>query len=180
MSVGRLPEDQRNFVIGTGEYGLQMVSKAIEAYAGAQALEYNRMETLNKDGGNKWAYNKPQFVKMAFIQGIKIEFIHIPWYDDPVRNKLMHPEGGTVESRRLTIMDFGTSSGQPNIQLVRIKGQDEVFGYIAGLRDPYTPGNKVKNMNSGVDGYEIHRADWFGLKIHNPLRLGEFIPNMLY
>lgn len=180
LSVGRLPEDQRNFVIGTGEYGLQMVSKAIEAYAGAQALEYNRMETLNKDGGNKWAYNKPQFVKMAFIQGIKIEFIHIPWYDDPVRNKLMHPEGGTVESRRLTIMDFGTSSGQPNIQLVRIKGQDEVFGYIAGLRDPYTPGNKVKNMNSGVDGYEIHRADWFGLKIANPLRLGEFIPNMLY
>lgn len=187
LSVGRLPEDQRNFVIGTGEHGLKMVSRAIEQYAGANALtftgssglQYNRMDTLSKTGGdNKWGYNKPQFVKFAAINGIKFEFIHIPWYDDQVRNKQMHPNGGTVESYRLTIMDFGTSSGNPNIQLVRVKGQDEVFGYIPGLRDPYTPGNKVKQMASPVDGYTIHRADWCGLKIHNPMRLGEFIPNI--
>lgn len=181
LSVGRLPEDQRNFVIGTGEHGLKMVSRAIEAYAGANALSYgtenNRMQTLN-GGGNKWSYNRPQFVKFADINGIRFEFVHIPWYDDTVRNKQMHPEGGTVESRRLTIMDFGTSSGNPNIQLVRVKGQDEVFGYIPGLRDPYNPGNKVKMMASGVDGYQIHRADWCGLKVHNPMRLGEWIMNM--
>lgn len=181
LSVGRLPEDQRNFVIGTGEHGLKMVSRAIEAYAGANALSYgtenNRMQTL-QGGGNKWSYNRPQFVKFADINGIRFEFVHIPWYDDPVRNKQMHPNGGTVESYRLTIMDFGTSSGNPNIQLVRVKGQDEVFGYIPGLRDPYTPGNKVKMMASGVDGYQIHRADWCGLKVHNPMRLGEWIMNM--
>lgn len=181
LSVGRLPEDQRNFVIGTGEHGLKMVSRAIEAYAGANALSYgtenNRMETI-KGAGNKWSYTRPQFVKFADINGIRFEFIHIPWYDDPVRNKQMHPNGGTVESYRLTIMDFGTSSGKPNIQVVRVKGQDEVFGYIPGLRDPYTPGNKQKVMASGVDGYTIHRADWCGLKVHNPMRLGEWIPNI--
>lgn len=183
LSVGRLPEDQRNFVIGTGEYGMKMVSSAIEKYAGANALTYgtemNRMEVLNKAGGaNKWSYSRPQFVKFADINGIRFEFVHIPWYDDPVRNKQMHPEGGTVESRRLTIMDFGTTAGNPNIQLVRVKGNEEVFGYIPGLRDPYTPGNKVKMMSSPVDGYTIHRADWCGIKVHNPMRLGEWILNM--
>jgi hypothetical protein len=118
-------------------------------------------------------------VKFADINGIRFEFVHIPWYDDQVRNKAMHPDGGTVESYRLTIMDFGTSSGQPNIQLVRVNGQDEVFGYEPGLRDPYTPGGKAKLMANPVDGYTIHRADWCGLKIHNPMRLGEWIPNML-
>jgi len=183
MSVGRLPEDQRNFVIGTGEHGLAMVSAAIEKYAGANAVTYgtqnNRMDTL-KGGGeaNKWSYQRPQFVKFADINGIRFEFVHIPWYDDQVRNKRLHPEGGTVESYRLTIMDFGTSSGNPNIQLVRVKGQDEVFGYEPGLRDPYTPGNKPKFMSNPVDGYTIHRADWCGVKVHNPMRLGEWIPNI--
>lgn len=180
LSVGRLPEDQRNFVIGTGEHGLKMISRAIEQYAGANALTYgtdnNRMSTIS-GGGNKWSYQRPQFVKFADINGIRFEFIHIPWYDDQVRNKAYHPDGGTVESYRLTIMDFGTSGGNPNIQMVRVKGQDEVFGYVPGLRDPYSPGNKAKMMASGVDGYEIHRADWCGLKVHNPLRLGEWIFN---
>ena len=37
LSVGKLPEDKRKFVIGSGEYGLSMISAAIEAYAGAAA-----------------------------------------------------------------------------------------------------------------------------------------------
>lgn len=184
LSVGRLPEDKRHFVIGTGEYGMKMVSEAIEAFAGAQALQYgsenNRMQTLN-GGGNKWSYNRPQFVKMATINGISFEFVHIPWYDDQIRYKQMHPEGGTVESRRLTIMDFGTSGGNPNIQIMRVKGNPEVFGYMPGLRDPFQPGGGRTNpklMASKVDGYEITRADWCGVKVTNPLSIGEFIPNM--
>lgn len=184
LSVGRIPEKDRHFVIGTGEHGLKMVSQAIEKYAGAQALSYgtdmNRMGLLNKDGGgsNKWSYTKPQFVKHANINGISMEFVHIPWYDDQVRYKQMHPDGGTVESYRLTIMDFGVQDGNPNIQLVRLKNQPEVFGYVPGLRDPYSPEGKAKAMANGVDGYTIHRADWVGIKVHNPMRLGEYIPNM--
>ncbi len=48
LSVGKLPEDQRHFVIGTGEHGLKMISRAIEQYAGAQALDYNRIEDIVK------------------------------------------------------------------------------------------------------------------------------------
>jgi len=186
LSVGKLPEDSRNFVIGTGEHGLKMISRAIEKYAGASALkvddgqgiQWNRMNTLS--GIQKAGFTKPQFVRFADINGIRFEFMHIPEYDDPRRNKMYHPDGGLVESYRLTIMDFGTQQSQPNIQLVRVKGNDEQFGYIPGLRDPFSAGGKgrPKVMATSVDGYEIHRADWMGVKVHNPLRMGEFIPDI--
>ena len=120
-------------------------------------------------------------MKLADINGIKLEFLHLSHYDDPVRNSIKHPDGGLAESHRMTIMDFGTSDGKPNIQLVRAKGCEEQFAYIPGLRDPYTPGGlgKPKVASTGVDGYEIHKADWFGIMINNPARLGEWIPNVL-
>lgn len=179
LSVGKLPEDKRRFVIGSGEYGLAMVSAAIEAYAGASALTYNRVQALT--GGAKASYTKPQYTSMADINGIRFEFVHIPDYDNETRNKIKHPEGGTWESRRLTIMDLGTAGANPNVQLVRIKGQAEEHGYIPGLRDPFSVGGKGKPkvMVTPVDGYEIHKADWLGLRVHNPMRMGEWIPTAL-
>ncbi len=179
LSVGRLPEDSRRFVIGTGEFGLKTISRAIEAYAGANALEYNRLDELT--GGNRGSYRRTQFVKLADINGITLEFMHIPQYDDAVRNKIRHPEGGLAESHRLTIMDFGTAQGEPNIQLVRARGFEEVFAYLPGLRDPYSAGGqgKPKQIASPVDGYEIHKADWVGIMVRNPMRMGEWVSNVL-
>jgi len=179
LSVGKLPQDARRFVVGTGEHGLKAASRSIEQYAGANALEYNRIEGLS--GGSKASFQRPQFVKHADINGIRIEFMHIPQYDDRVRNTIKHPEGGLAESHRMTIMDFGTSDGAPNIQMVRAKGYEEQFGYIPGLRDPYSPGGmgKPKVMATSVDGYEIHKADWCGIMVRNPMRLGEWIPNVM-
>lgn len=178
LSVGKLPQDSRRFVIGTGEHGLKMASRAIERYASASALEYNRVQALT--GGDKASYQRPQYVKHADINGIRLEFMHIPQYDDAVRNTLKHPDGGLAESHRMTIMDFGTADGAPNIQMVRAKGFEEQFAYIPGLRDPYTPGGqgKPKIAATSVDGYEIHKADWFGIMVRNPQRLGEWIANI--
>lgn len=178
LSVGKIPQDKRNFVVGTGEHGLKVISRAIEQYAGANALDYDRQPL---GSGSKASYQRSQFVKLADINGITFEFMHMPEYDDEVRNKKYHPDGGLAESHRMTIMDFGTADGQPNIQMVRAKGFDEVFRYLPGLRDPYTPGGKgsPQFMASKVDGYEIHKADWCGIMVRNPMRCGEWIPNVL-
>jgi len=179
LSVGKLPQDSRRFVIGTGEHGLKMASRAIERYATSSALEYNRIPGL--DGGGKASFQRPQYVKLADINGIRLEFMHISSYDDNVRNTIKHPDGGLAESHRMSIMDFGTSQGEPNIQLVRARGFEEQFAYIPGLRDPYTPGGqgKPKIAATPVDGYEIHKADWLGVRVRNPLRMGEWVPNIL-
>lgn len=81
----------------------------------------------------------------------------------------------------MTIMDFGTANGKPNIQLVRSAVNPEVYAYLPGLRDPFTAGglNSPKIMASPVDGYEIHKADWMGVLVNNPMRLGEWIPEIL-
>lgn len=185
LSLAKLPEDQRKFVIGTGEYGFRMVSEAIEGAVGAAALDFNRISQLSGNTGGLtggMGYRRPQFTKYYDYNGIQFELMHIPEYDDEVRNKIKHPDGGVAESRRLTIMDFGTSSGEPNIQMVRQKGQDEVFKFIPGLRDPWSPNAKGKNpqaTSSKTDGYELMLADWCGIKVHNPRRLGEFIPAIL-
>ncbi len=181
LSVGKLPEDSRRFVIGTGEHGLKVISRAIEQYAGAQALDYNRINGITS--GSKASFQRNQFVKLADINGLRFEFMHIPQYDDDVRNKIYHPDGGLAESHRFTIMDYGTSKGQPNIQLVRIKGQNEVFRYIPGLRDPYSAGGMGSTSPTmaatPVDGYEIHKADWCGIMVRNPMRMAEWRPNIL-
>ena len=182
MSVGKIPEDSRSFLVGTGEYGLTMVSRAIEKYSGAAKItmgqDFNRVNAISGPV-NKATFTRPQFVKFIDINGIRFEFIHIPEYDDTKRNKEYHPDGGLIESRRLTIMDFGTQNGNPNTQLVRVKGQEEVFRYIPGLRDPFSAGGngKASMTVSPIDGYEIHKADWCGIKVNNPMRMGEFIPN---
>lgn len=179
LSVGKLPEDSRRFVIGTGEHGLKVISREIERYASSSALDYDRITGIT--GGSKASFQRPQYVKLADINGIRLEFMHIPQYDDAVRNKITHPDGGLAESHRMTIMDFGSSQGAPNIQLVRSKNNPEQFGYLPGLRDPYSPGGQgtPKIMASKVDGYEITKADWAGVMVRNPMRLGELIPNVL-
>lgn len=180
LSVGKLPEDSRRFVIATGEHGLKVISRAIEAYAGANALEYVRIPGI--EAGDKGSFHRPQFVKLAEINGLVFEFIHMPSYDDEVRNKLYHPDGGLAESHRMTIMDFGSADGNPNIQLVRAQGFEEIFKYLPGLRDPYSPGGLKGTpglIASPVDGYEIHKADWCGVMVRNPMRMGEWIPSIL-
>ena len=60
-----------------------------------------------------------------------------PFYDDPVRNKILHPNGGVAFSYRYDIMYIGTMD-QPNIFKCRIKGDNEYRGYQWGLRNPLT------------------------------------------
>jgi hypothetical protein len=179
LSVGKLPEDSRRFVLGTGEYGMKQFSRAVEEFAGADAIKYG---TTNRFQGDpmKSTYQGGQFVKMATINGITFELLHIPQYDDHVRNKLHHPDGGTAESNRFTVMDFGTAQGEPNIQLVKQKNYEEIRAYRPGLRDPYTPGgSKMKQTADGVDGFTIYRMAQCGIMVKNPMRMGEWIPNIL-
>jgi hypothetical protein len=60
-----------------------------------------------------------------------------PMYDDKVRNKVMHPAGGVAESYRYDILYIGAME-EPNIQKVKVRGSDELRGYKAGIRDPFT------------------------------------------
>ena len=123
-----------------------------------------------------------QFLEYKTVNGITIELMHVPQYDDTVRNKLMHPLGGLAESRRYTIMDFGTAGGESNIAKVEMKGDSDIYRYIPGMRDPFNAYNGLTSPSmaaSSVDGYEVHRAYIGGIRVKNPMRMAEIIPSIL-
>lgn len=178
LSVGKLPEDQRRFVLGTGEYGMRQFHEAVQT----QSVTYgpNRTEMRFSGSMDSMKYGG-QFKAYGFINGIEIELMHIPFLDDISLCAETHPDGGPLSSYEYLILDFGTSKGKPNIQKVGLKGgKGDAFRYIPGLRDPFTPTNSATATMtvSKVDGYEVLRSHVGGMKVHNPMRLARFIPNL--
>ena len=182
LSIGRKDMGDRNFIIGTGEYGLKMLHELV-----ANHLSANDYRWLNDATGRgfSWSDNDiqvkfGQFRGFATINGIKVSFMHIDHYDDPIYNIIQHPNGGPAESYRLTIMDVGTKN-DPNIHKIRIKGFEPQYAYIPGIRDPFNRGGlgRMKAVASKVDGYEMMLMDKEGAVVRDPTRIVEFIPSIL-
>ncbi len=182
LSIGKDPMDQRHFVIGTGTYGLQYLHDMIATYLGANDYQWLGDQTgraFSWDGDNLHL-KTGQFKGFATISGLKVSFMHIDHYDDNIRNKLRHPNGGPAESYRMTIMNMGSKS-EPNIHKIRIKGDDPVYGISPGLRDPFNKGGvgRPKIMATDIDGYVMNCMDKEGAVVIDPSSVLEFIPSIL-
>jgi hypothetical protein len=177
LSYGKLPEDSRSFKLVTGEYGAIQFHKAIADKA--SSISYLRNMDQLSYGGGKMGLGG-QFVKYASVNGINFEIVIDPMKDDPVRNKERNSDGILKSSLEYELLDFGTSAGSPNIQKVAIKGEEEWFNYIPGMRDPFTAdakgSNTPKQIVSKVDGYELHRMYQGGIMIKNPMRCARILP----
>lgn len=180
LSVGKLPEDNRDFVLATGEYGLYQFHKAASEKVSLFTPNFTQ-DRIYMTGDNKMGY-RGQFLEYISVNGIKFKLMHDPMMDDNIRNKVYHPEGGLAKSREYMLLDFGTANGEANIQKVALKGDEEIFRYIPGLRDPYSPYNNTTAPGiaaSSVDGYEVHRAFIGGIRVKNPMRTMRIIPSIL-
>lgn len=111
---------------------------------------------------------------MGAIVSIKVD----KSYDDPVRNKVMHPDGGVAESYRMDIYELGTPD-QPNIFKVGVKGQGEVRGFQSGFRNPFTGQVNVNNMSYDEDSAVAHRMATLGVCVLDPTRTLSLIPAVL-
>lgn len=138
LSAAKLGMGERYFVIKTGERGAIQFHKAV-----LQTVSGWTQFTLNGDNlGVVEKTNSPlhsnalsagfQFVEFKAPNGVRVKVDIDPYYDDPVRNKIQHPNGGPAFSYRYDIMDIGTMD-QPNIFKCTIKGQPELRGYEWGL-----------------------------------------------
>ena len=181
MSVGKLKEDSRKFVLSTGEYGLYEFHKA--ASDKASGIRYLESDHHFKKADGSIVLDEGQIAKYVSVNGIEFNVVLDPMKDDPVRNKILHPQGGLVSSRIYDIWDVGTSNGQSNIQRVAVKDNEELFKYIPGMRDPFTPYNKPTTPQmtaSSVDGYTVLKQYIGGMKLMNPKKTGRIIPSILY
>lgn len=172
LSFNILPEDQRDFVLLTGERGMVQFHKAIEnKVALFQPLDSKRLYGSGQNLGFGG-----QYVEFKGPQGIKVTLMRIPQYDDIVDNRQIHPDGGPTESYRYTILNFGTSGGENNIVKVYPKGRKDNMWYNAGSTSPFGPHTSINQMGSSkVDGYEVMMRTTQGIMIKNPMSCAELI-----
>ncbi len=176
LCVNTLPEDQRKFVILTGEYGLIDVHNAISAKVAANQGSIGPDRTFGS--GQKLGYGG-QYITYRFPNGIEVDFVNFEPYNDKVLNRLKHPDGGTIESRRMTIMNIGTSNGEANMQILYPKGRKEVRRYIPGTCSPFLGENAkltaIDQAASKKDGYAVYYLAFQSFMMKNPFSCAELI-----
>jgi hypothetical protein len=182
ISVGKFKEDTRKFVLSTGEYGAYEFHKAASQTAsGLTWLRSDHNFNPIKDG--KISLDEGQIMKYVSVNGIEFNIIIDPMKDNEVINHVRYKQG-LASSYIYDIWDFGTTAGEPNIQRVLVKDNEEHFRYIPGMRDPFTPGGKGTNNTpvmtaSPVDGYSVYKMFTGGILVRNPKKTGRIIPSVL-
>jgi hypothetical protein len=179
LSEGKLASDKREFVLRTGERGAYQFHKALERYSQlfTPLLNQDRMYKVNQNGFQMGYGYGGQFIEFKGPNNIKVNLSVDSMYDDRNRNKLMHPDGGVVESYRYDIMDVGTVDGNPNIQKVAVKGMPIIHRFIEGLRSPFSPDSSIKGVVSSVDAWEEHKMFIGGAIVRDPSRTASLISN---
>jgi len=181
ISVGKVPEDDRTFLLSTGEYGAYEFHKGVETKATSITYVRDTSRISTKDG--KLMLNGGQFIEYKTVNGLNFKVMIDPTKDNPVRNKKRDKKGRLLSSLVYDLLDFGTNNGESNIQRVALRGDEEMYGYRPGLRDPFSPYNnrtpQDRIMASSVDGYEVYGAYIGGMQVNNPLKTFKYAPSEL-
>ena len=182
LSEGKLDFTERKFMLRTGERGAAQFNRAATAAASGWKAMF--------DNTNQNAINKvtSKFHENAFKGGFQFtewlapNNIHVmlevdPMYDDKVRNKILHPDGGVAESYRYDILYIG-SMEEPNIQKIKVRGDDELRGYMAGIRDPFS-GRRGGVMQLMEDSATMTAMCGTGAMVKDPSRTLTLKPSIL-
>lgn len=178
LSINILPEDQREFVILTGERGMFLFSQLIENKVSV-FVPFGDQRRLEVGSGISNLGFGGQYRQFIGYNGIKYTVMHMPEYDDLIDNRLPHPDGGYTENYRMTIMNVGTTNGEANIQKLGVKGRTDIKWYVAGSTTPFGPQTNTMG-GSEVDGYKIMCQTTQSIKLKNPLSAAELIPSVSY
>lgn len=184
LCAAKLDWRDRTFILRTGERGAALFNKAVRDTVSGWAnftINGDTLGVVRKTSSplhsNALAAGY-QFTEYQAPNGVTIKLEVDPFYDDPVNNKIVHPLGGPAMSYRFDIMDIG-SMDQPNIVKCAIKGQGEIRGYEAGLRNPFTNEVNINYMSHDEDSTTIHKMATLGVAVFDPTRTMSIIPAIL-
>lgn len=184
LSAAKLPMGDRLFIIKTGERGAILFHKAVlQTVSGwtTFVLDNNSTHVVEKTQSKLHSNALSagfQFVEYKAPNGVRVRLDVDPFYDDPVRNKVIHPLGGPAMSYRFDIWYIG-SMDQANIFKCRIKGDTEYRGYQWGIRNPFTGQKGNPYMSYDEDSAVIHRMATLGVCVLDPTRTMSLIPAIL-
>lgn len=182
LSEGKLEFGERQFMIRTGERGAAQFNRAATAAASGWKVMFDNtnQNAISKvaskfhDNAFKGGF---QFVEWMAPNNIHVKLEVDSAYDDKVRNKVLHPDGGVAESYRYDVLYIG-SMDEPNIQKIKVKGDDELRGYQAGIRDPFS-GRRGGIMQRMEDSATMTAMCGTGAMVKDPSRTLTLKPNIL-
>ena len=185
LSAAKLGMNDRTFVIKTGERGAIQFHKAVlDTVSGWTAFQINadalgmiqKTQSPLHDNALSAGF---QFVEFKAPNGVRVKIDVDAYYDDPVRNKIQHPNGGPAFSYRYDIFDIGTMD-QPNIFKCAVKGQEgDLTSYEWGLRNPFTGQMGNPYMSHDEDSATIHKMTTLGICVLDPTRTMSLVPAVL-
>ena len=189
-TVGKVKPENRKMVISSGEWGYMGLHKMIQRKLGSSAikdLSYLQDSTgrAYKWMGNDISLNLGQFKSVAIINGIEFMFMIDPFKDDNVRNKIRHPLGGLASSYEYDIFGFGSRDEKSNMQVVKLEGEEPIYGIVRGMRSAWgdTGGSSMSNPKSiatPIDGSTLHYQDYVGSIVWDPTKVIQYHPEILY
>lgn len=188
LSAGKIAFGERKFIIKTGEHGALLFNRAAQQMGsgwlplGLQYSEGNPPAITKTSAG--FAPNTAvrmtthQITEWQAPNGVFVKLDVDTFYDDQVRNKVMHPEGGVAFSYRYDIWYIGNEE-TPNIQKAAVKGQPEFWGYEWGFRNSFTGATFNPSMSHDEDSATVHRFTQLAAIVYDPTRCYSIIPSIL-
>jgi hypothetical protein len=137
LSASKLAMNDRTFILRTGEQGAAQFHMAVQRITSGWTQFFidnsstkvvTQVKSELHDNSLSAGF---QFVEFKAPNGVTVKVEVDPFYDNPIRNKLLL-NGYPAESYRYDILYIGTMD-QPNIQLAKIRGQEDLRSYEWGL-----------------------------------------------
>lgn len=188
LSAGRLGFGDRTFIVNTGERGALLFNQeAKKETSGWMPMLSSQNPAYYSKTSADFAPNTAikvtdyQITEWLAPNGVHVKLNVSPFYDDPVRNKILAPAsfgGGVANSYRFDVLYMGTMD-QPNIFKCAVKGQSDFRGYQWGLRNPYTGQIGNQFMSFDEDAAVFHRMATLGICVLDPTRTMSLIPAIL-
>lgn len=185
LYAGKVNFKSRRVVLRTGEFGALQFHNAISKEVNAwRPLNFNAeavgaISKVQSDMHQTALAAGYQFTEWRAPNGCVLSVEVDPSYDDPVRNKIKHPNGGFASSYRYDILDMGTSD-QPNIFKCTIKNRPERRGYQWGpFANPFTGETNNTSASYDEDSAVIHQMASLGICVKDPTRTMSIVPSML-
>ena len=188
ISAGKLDFKKRKFIVRTGEYGALQFSKAakqemsgwLPLYGnGSSVFPFSASQNNTDYTNNGVSIANQQVTRWIAGNGLEVVLMIDSSKDDMQTNKIMHPAGGTAESRRYDIC-YAADEEQPNVQKCVLKGQSEFRGYQWGpFYNPFTGESNNGSASFDEDAAVAHMKATLGVVVYDPTRCVSLIPALL-
>lgn len=170
-----------SFMVRTGRRGASLLNKNATATASGwvnlttfNPATYQKTSSSLHSNAMKGGF---QFVEWLLPNNVIFKVEVDSMYDDKVRNKILHPNGGVAESYRMDITYIGNES-TPNIVRLGTKMGD-IRGAQSGFRNPWTGERDNMNMGYTEDSATYTRYTSLGACIIDSSRTATILPTMM-